>query len=831
MNRKIINFIMEILVLIVVFIMPTIFDRRLGIVFSGTKTTWMRVLGIVIIALWAIKLIVTKKHRFVRTPLDWPVVSFLLCTTIATITSVHVYTSFVGFYGRYEGLTSWFLFGIFFFVVTNYIKSFDQLKRIVVTVLSAATLMGIYSMLQRHSLDPYMWGGVVTWQRVIGMIGQPNFLAAYMLLAFFLVLSLFLMKKEIPAKFDWQEQLIPLGYFFATQIIFVIMIYSLEASHVMAWYFGFIMVTASALLFSYSYQKLHPWILNTLIGASLLIIYICILYTQSRGGYMGFFTGAVLFALVAGRKWLFGNWKKIAVLGGLILLISGVTMLRPEYSPFERFATEVTTTEIEIEGEETSAELELKGAAGSRGETWKSAFQVVADYPFFGIGPEVLKMVFPRYETDLFRFKEAFHVKQDRCHNETFDIPVTKGLIAFGIYLWLLFTVFKTGWIKSKKLQGPEHLLLAGMLAAMLAFIIQNQFSFGVVAITSLFWIIWAMVMIVGENQEEEAEGKTINWQELPWLPIAVVILVSLFLIYVSFFSFRADIDFKLGKSRLQFQQFPQAVAALEESLQVYPFEGGTISHLGIAYLNLSRFGKQKAQALDKAVQILTYGTKVDPYNADNFFMLAKIHFVLYNNAGNQQFLNQAKENAEIAIKIDPYYAEVYDLLGTMYQQQGDIKKAADLYEKAFSLNPNLVEPLQKLSLINPAESLRVLEKVYKKYGNNPLVLERLGQIYLASGHFKKAKKVIMKLRVYYPDNIIGETLLGQYYLRTNDIEKAFNLFQEVILKDPKNVLAHVGLAQTYLKKGDKVRAKNELEQVLMLDPNNQWANLMQGRL
>jgi len=210
---------MEVLILIVVFIMPVIFDRRLGIVFSGTKTTWMRVLGIIIVALWAIKIIITRKHRFVRTPLDWPVVSFLLCTTIATITSIHVYTSFVGFYGRYEGLTSWFLFGIFFFVVTNYIKSFEQLKRIVVTVLSAATLMGVYSIIQRGSFfglekiipfkDPYMWGGVITWQRVIGMIGQPNFLAAYMLLAFFLVLSLFLMKKELPAKFDWQDQLIP----------------------------------------------------------------------------------------------------------------------------------------------------------------------------------------------------------------------------------------------------------------------------------------------------------------------------------------------------------------------------------------------------------------------------------------------------------------------------------------------------------------------------------------------------------------------------------------------------------------------------------------------
>ena len=151
-----------------------------------------------------------------------------------------------------------------------------------------------------------------------------------MLMAFFLVLSLLLIKKEkAGSAVDWYAQLAPLGYFLFAQVAFLVMIYNLEAHDILLWYLGFSIITASALFFSFVYQRLHPRVLNLLLGFCLVLIYISILYTQSRGGYMGFFTGSVVFGVVAGRRWLFANFKKIMVLGFLIVLVSGVTMLRP----------------------------------------------------------------------------------------------------------------------------------------------------------------------------------------------------------------------------------------------------------------------------------------------------------------------------------------------------------------------------------------------------------------------------------------------------------------------------------------------------------------------
>lgn len=729
----------EILLLVILFLIPIIFDRRLGIVFSGTKVAWLRAFIVVTLGVWAVKLIVTKEHRFIRTALDWPVASFLLSTTVATLTSVHVYTSFVGFYGRFEGLSTWYIFGLLFFITTNYIHSLEQLKRIMAVVVSAATLMSVYGVIQRHELDPYMWGGVVTWQRVIGTIGQPNFLAAYILMAFFLTLILFLeerkaptvgMAGQAPAQIDWFLQLPPLVYFFFSQAAFIVMIYTLEAQDVFLWYTGFALITVAAILFAYTYEKLHPLILDLLLGTCLILIYICLLYTQSRGGYMGFFTGAVLFALVAGRHWLFKNWKKITILGFFIILISGITMVRPEFSPFQRFTSEITTQK-EVQPAEGETGLELKGAAGSRGETWKSAFKIIADNPLFGIGPEVLKMIFPRYETELFRFKEAFHVKQDRCHNETFDVPVTKGLISFFLYLWVIFTVFKVGLNKSRRASESQRLMLAGLLAAALAYLVQNQFSFGVVAITSLFWVTWGMVMALGEEPHEPKLQK-ISLEEIPWLLVAGVVIAGVFLIYFSFLSFRGDVYFKSGKTYLETRNLAQAAEDLQKSLQVFPLEGTTVSHLAITYLNLGK--------MSEAIAALRYGALIDPYNADNFFMLSKVYLSYYDH-GMKEALKDSLANTEIALKIDPYYAEAYEVKGQIFERearlpdgQGKIIEAAQMYEKTFWVNPTLTAPLQEIEAVyrklgQVDRARKIFEQAAKKYPENIEVFKALERL------------------------------------------------------------------------------------------------------
>ena len=721
------DFAVELLLLVIVFLIPVIFDRRVGIVFSGTKIAFLRAFVIIILSLWAGKLLISGRARFVRTPLDWPVAAYLLTTTVATLTAVHTYVSFAGFYGRFEGLSTWYLFGLLFFITTNYIYSFEQLKRIVVAVVSAATLMSVYGVINRQGWDPYMWGGVPTKERVIGTIGQPNFLAAYILMAFFLALILFLEEKHRPEPINWLEQLAPLGYFLLSQGAFVLMIYTLDVGDTVIWYASFALITGAALMFCFTYDKLHPLVLKCLLGVCIILIYVCLLYTQSRGGYMGLFTGAVLFALVVGRHWLFKHWKELALIGLLIVAVSAITMMAPEYSPFARFTSEISVKSDTKSTEDTgNSQLDLKGAAGSRGETWKSGYRILADNPLFGIGPEDLKMVFPRYETNLFRFKETFHVKQDRNHNETLDVSVTKGLITFFLYLWVLAVMFKVGLDRARSGNQAERLMAGGLLAAGLAYLVQNQFSFGVVAITSLFWTIWGMIMVLGREAElTPPKAEKISLNDIPWLPLAGVAVAAIFLLHVSFASFFGDIYFKMGKNALDNRQFPQAADNLKHSLEVFPLEGTTVSHLAISYLNQGN--------LPEAAKYLIYGNQIDPFNADNFYMLARVN-LSYFDQGNKAALAEAIRYTEIALKIDPYYAEAYENRGMIAERLGKPDVALGQYEKAFEVNPNLVNVINRLTdlslqLGRKEEARQLLTGMFQRYPENLDIFKALERL------------------------------------------------------------------------------------------------------
>ena len=798
----------EWLFLALVFLSPVIFDRRIGIVFSLTKVTAMRILVVIILSIWAIKLLITRKHDFRRTPLDWPVLSYLLAVTVATITSVHTAISFIGFYGRFEGLVTWYLFALIFWIALNYFRGLEKLKLIVATVAPTASIMSIYGIIQRHELDPYAWGGVVTWQRVIATIGQPNFLAAYMCMSFFLLLFFFLLpakpkeeakteglgargkgqgKREekksarpcLPAgrggsafggkKEDWWISYLPLIYYLMPIVLFVITIYSMTGEQPFIWHLSFVAMAAFALLFAYTYEQLPRLTLSLIMGASLVLSYICIFYTQSRGGFLGFAAGLVLFVLLVPREYLLKNLKKLSILAAVIVLVSAWVIMTPGNSPFQRFSQEITVQAVpEPQSQAAPApkpeakvaapkktKVELAGAAGSRGETWKSAFRIIADNPVFGIGPEVLKMVFPRYETELFRFKETFHVKQDRCHNETMDTALTKGLVGFFFYWGLVFYVFYLGMKKWKKVGVEGELMIAALLSSLISYVIQNQFSFGVVAITSLFWIMWAMAANVDAPDYKEAEGE-IGLDDVPWLPIAGIVAVALLLLYLATIQFRADLAFKSGKSFSDMGNAQEALRHFEHAVSLLPFEGGAVTHYGISALNASQQAgdPERGKLIEKSLKIFEFGMKVDPLNADNFYITSRINLMKGDWRGAIAF-------AEKALKIDPYYAEAHLTLANAYERLGDPGKARRHYQEAGQINPELMEP--------------------------------------------KLKR-------------------GWGLIESGNLDEAFGLFQELMLTDPRNPSVHDGLGAIYLKRGERVRAKEEFEQALSLNPGDGYA-------
>ncbi|MFH1710002.1 MAG: tetratricopeptide repeat protein [bacterium] len=773
----------EMFYIALVFLAPVIFDRRVGIVFSLTKVTTIRIIIIIILTIWAVKIMLKQKHKFVRSPLDYPVLSYMLVCTIATLTSVHVLTSFMGFYGRYEGLSTLYVYGLIFFITTNFIHSKEQILRVMYTVIIAGVCMAIYGVIQRMGLDPYAWGGVITWQRVIGTIGQPNFLAAYVDMAFIIGLALLLnmgdIKRLVP--FDW---------------------------HV-----------------------LYDWAIRWSLILSMFLIYICILYTQSRGGFMGLFAGVFLFFTLANRDLTIGKWRELSVLFILVVIVTAITSLNPDFSPFGRAAYEASRMGEELGKRETP--IMQYSAALSRFETWKSGYRIIADRPFFGIGQEVLKMVFPRYETDKFRFYEGFHVKQDRCHNEVCDMAVTRGVIALAVYVWMLFTFFYIGCKLIRGDYDPElKLFTAGFLGASAAYLVQNQFSFGVVAITTLLWIMMGMTASIYVKAQQPEPDKNVDLSDIPWLIFAVTIILALFVAYLSTIQFRADMHFKTGKTLTDSRRFDYAIKEYKTSLKISPYEAGTWTHYGIAVLNLAQMA-QDGSYINKSVDILNLASKVDPYSADNFYITGRAYYILSMNDG--KYLDKVIDAEQKAIQIDPLYAEAYQIIGSVYEKRGKNKEAAQMYEKAVEINPQLSDVVASLSNIymKLGRSEKVIE-IFKgfldRYPNNPVFEENLASIYVRRGEIGQALKVYEEMVAVNPKNITALINLGFMAAKMGNIAKAKDSFERAYLIDPKNVNVHNGLGLVSLTLGQKDKAREEFNQSLMVDPNNQYAKDMLGR-
>lgn len=100
------------------------------------------------IVLWAIKGIILGELDFKRTPLDIPLLAFLLFLIISTVLSVSVKDSLIGSYGNSaKGMVAIVIFILFYYLLVNNI-SHKRTKGIFISLLISGSVIAIFSLLQ-----------------------------------------------------------------------------------------------------------------------------------------------------------------------------------------------------------------------------------------------------------------------------------------------------------------------------------------------------------------------------------------------------------------------------------------------------------------------------------------------------------------------------------------------------------------------------------------------------------------------------------------------------------------------------------------------------------
>jgi TolB-like protein/Tfp pilus assembly protein PilF len=209
---------------------------------------------------------------------------------------------------------------------------------------------------------------------------------------------------------------------------------------------------------------------------------------------------------------------------------------------------------------------------------------------------------------------------------------------------------------------------------------------------------------------------------------------------------------------------------------------------------------RASSESRTEAQRLIKKALKLDPYYAFAWVVMGRAYRHISDLAteglgekeSRETALGSAVECLQKAIELDPTCADAYALLGLCYLSKREYDEAISMSDKAIALAPNHSENLATLAVI----------------------LNKSGQ----SGKALELIKRAMRLCPIYPSwylNVLGMTyrLLGQN-------ETAVSAFKESIKGNNAFFAPHVGLASTLGELGWEKDARKSVTNILRINPD-----------
>ncbi|MCC6647069.1 MAG: tetratricopeptide repeat protein [Polyangiaceae bacterium] len=183
-------------------------------------------------------------------------------------------------------------------------------------------------------------------------------------------------------------------------------------------------------------------------------------------------------------------------------------------------------------------------------------------------------------------------------------------------------------------------------------------------------------------------------------------------------------------------------------------------------------------------------------------------------------------------------FADVYDMLGVIAHQRGDLAMAEARFRKAVELNPGYTDALLNLAVtLNELrkydEARQIFERLGKKTSTNDAVIEtfargkianmhaELAQAYADLGHLNEAIEQMEKAVRLCPSFSDLRVKLAMFYRDAGRHEYARLELQAAVDASPRFVRAHILLGATQLALGDKSSARQSWEEALSIEPES----------
>jgi len=732
------------LLVITIFSIPIYFNIHSYDQFELPKLTLLRMLTAIMLGIWLIKTIELGKFTFTPTPLDFPLLLWVILNIITTFHSIAPAVSFRGEYENFAGSLSNINYVILYYIAAQNLKDKKQFSIINLALLFSGILITIYAIAQYEGYDIIKWNDTsVIKGRFFASMGNPNFLGALIIMMMPVTISFFLdsLKNK---KFNYSVML---------SLFFILLYISLILTQSRGPFIGFVFSILAFII--YGFYVAYKDILKASQDAHTTISFIL----KSL---------AIRF-----RFWIAGF---IAVI--LVSVLLGLTIGKDATA---RLLTSVF-----------HAKDTLKV---SRLHIWVPALKIIKENPVLGTGVDTFKTVFPAYEGTNFAQIDGANVSSRTAHNELLNIPATMGLTSLGIYLLLIIAYIKLWADSFRRIKDYGLKMLSfGMFSAFIAYFMQNIFSFGVAAINTTLYLFMAMHSVIYADVYGTKKKDFVLFRissdnyYLRWLLQLCAVALAFFLAFKAYSIYDADTHYNSGKILGDiYNRWDMSIKEHEKSVQEEPYEVKYHVYLGLAYEQLALqayntlTSETKPPSADDRKQILQAmadyismsikeyrkGVELNPGNSYYWGNLARIYSLL-GRLQNPDFasgkfndidaFNKSIEYYTEAIKRAPVTGLFYFNLIDIYLMLGQIDKVPPILDSLMHCDKDLaVNAAFKLANVYFSnKQYDAAEKYYQAIINlNPNFAQayyNLGILYAGAGKKDMAQQYVSKAFQLNPD-------------------------------------------------------------------------------
>ncbi len=808
--KKFIEKYIEISVVTVVLLTPIIFYTMTNDVFEINKMFILRFFTVFSVSLAFIKFTLEKRILLIKTNFDFPIVGYLIMSIITTFITKNFLTSVYGVYEDFEGILTVLNYFCFYYLVVNFVNKINNIYKILMAIVIASLIVSLYGLAQNLGWDFVKWNPeTYSPERFFSTLGNPNFLAAYLVETIPVLFILFFIIHKTPEKII--TPLIVTGFF-----IIAILIY-LKVNFIYATLF-FILTTGFVLFIKNINQKFSYHLSNLALKLFILLVLIfsilVLFLTKSRAGFISFlFTvfAIIIYTFIDARKEeneLFKKNKRWFLAFAILLVLS---LFIPKIQEAFNTLWQRSKMLFSFTGIVMTPRIYI----------WKSALMMFRDYPIFGTGLDTFQVMFPYYRFPIY-WQLEWNGTPEKTHNIFLQILSTQGILGFSFFILIFISFFKKSFnlIFNEK-NIIQRYIIFSIFMAVIAYTIQGLFNYTVVAYGLVFWLSLGVIISFDSSQKKfyiynfSKKFSDLIEKNKKFIVFLLIFLCVILEIYLIRF-WAADIYFKIGNIGVTANQNELAIPYYAKSVILNPYREIYWVKYGIAYERAMREQQDINKRLffiNQAINIHSHTIKMNNMNGYNYNNLARV-YKFYGETIDSSKYNEAIMLYNQAIERDPNNAYFGLDLATIYINMRQWDKATEICKRYTEIYPGFATPFSYLGYINMLQGIEKIGEAkyyyeqaidkkqwFRDYVSEASTYSNLAIIYVNLRDYENAIKMFEKAVNIRPDYKEGYLNLGKLYTMINNNEKAIEMYEKVLKLDPQDKRAIEPLEQLRKRK------------------------------